>query len=162
MNSALYGKQIEFPFLLKKHLADSLNQLKNLDKNSEGYKRNLQLQNAKTITYPQLKRIKNFFDSFNGTVNDENFILNGGLPMKSWVDTTLDGMRKNIESIKKTRKDSGENNQFIKSHEKNSFNLRPSEKHLKIKDRHATSLGNLPSPVMESINRINEILKKIM
>lgn len=162
MNSQLYSKTIEIPDLLKKHLSDSLKQVTNVNQDEEGYKRNIQLQNAKNIGYPQLKRIKNFFDTFRGDVTDPSFILNGGLVMKSWVNTALESMRGNIESIKRNRTNAGESNRFIKAHDKNGLNIRPSQKHLKVSQRHDTSIANLPSPVMEEVNRINEILKKII
>ena len=162
MNKELYGKTIKIPDLLITHLNDSLRQIKNIDKNGEGYKRNVQLQTAKVITYPQLKRIKNFFDNFKGVVTDMEFILNGGLPMKSWVDTTLKSMRDSLEATKRNKTNAGQENQYIRTHEKNFATVRPSKTHLKTKYKHATSLGNLPTPVMEELNRINELIKKII
>lgn len=160
MNKDLYGKNVIIPDAIKKHLKDSLNNIKGLDQTSEGYRRNIQLQNAQTIGYPQLKRIKNFFDTFQGDTKDADFLLNGGMEMKSWVDTTLQSMRSGVETTKRNKKQSGMSNQYIRPHEKNNNVLRPSKKHLKVSQRHATSIGNLPSPVMEQIDRIKELILK--
>ena len=71
MNKEIYDSEIELPENYRDHLKVCFQKLKNPDKNSEGYKRNQELQNQRFIGYPQLKRIKNFFDNFKGNQNDK-------------------------------------------------------------------------------------------
>ena len=155
MNKELYHKEIEFPKELRAHMKKSLQQIEDVDKNEEGYKRNAELQNQKTITYKQLKRIKNFFDNFKGNHTDKNFILNGGIPMKNWINNELRKLRENPKMTKRNKMDTGMQNQFIKPHEKKDFtNVRPSQQHKSTVEKYNTA-------VTESLRRINELISKI-
>ena len=98
MNSNLYNTssgEVVIPNDIKQHLRNSFAQMKTAPENTEGYKRNQELQNQEKITYKQLKRIKNFFDNYQGKPNDPSFILNGGVLMRTWVNNTLNNMRNN-------------------------------------------------------------------
>lgn len=129
--------------------------VKGADENTEGYKRNQELQNKKFIEYKQLKRIKNFFDNFIGNQKEPSFILNGGVEMKNWVNNELRKMRDYTKMTKKNKMDAGMQNQFIKPHEKKDFtNVRPSQKH-------SNTYNKYDAAVTESLKRINEIMKKI-
>ena len=129
--------------------------VKGADENTEGYKRNQELQDKKFIEYKQLKRIKNFFDNFIGNQKDPSFILNGGVEMKNWVNNELRKMRDYTKMTKKNKMDAGMQNQFIKPHEKKDFtNVRPSQKH-------ANTYSKYDAAVTESLKRINEIMNKI-
>jgi hypothetical protein len=83
-------------------------------KDVEGYERLKGLCDSDTISYEQLKRIKNFFDEFDGSVKDTTYMLNGGTKMKNWVEVTLDNMRSNVNSKKKNMSAVGMNNQYQK------------------------------------------------
>jgi hypothetical protein len=92
------------------------------DKNVEGYKRLEGLINEPKVSYEQLKRIKNFFDT-HSTSNtdymddrkqDTQFILNGGRKMKDWVNGTLDSARQGVEAPKKAKHSIGMTNQYQK------------------------------------------------
>ena len=121
----------------------------------EGYKRNQELQNKKFISYKQLKRIKNFFDNFKGNQKENSFVLNGGVPMKNWVNHELDFMRRNPQLPKRNNMDAGMQNQFIDPHEKKDFtNVRPSKKHL-------STMQKYDAAVTESLRRINELISKL-
>jgi len=64
VNKDLYNSskgEIEFPSTLRDHMKKSFHMVKGADENTEGYKRNQELQDKKFIEYKQLKRIKNFF-----------------------------------------------------------------------------------------------------
>jgi hypothetical protein len=125
------------------------------DKNTEGYKRNQELQNKNFITYKQLKRIKNFFDNFKGNQNEPEFILNGGVEIKNWVNNELRRMREYIKTTKTNKMNVGMMNQFLDPHEKKDFtNVRPSQEHSKTVDKYNAA-------VTESLKRINEIISKI-
>lgn len=155
MNKDLYHKEIEFPENLRKHLKICFYKVKDVDKNDEGYKRNKELQNKNYITYKQLKRIKNFFDNFKGSQKEQSFILNGGFPMKNWVNYELDFMRRYPKTTKKHKMDTGMENQFIKPHEKKDFtNVRTSQKHLSTTQKYDVA-------VTESLKKIKNLISKI-
>lgn len=155
MNKSLYDKEIEFPRNMREHMRVSLGKVGDVDKDSEGYKRNQELQGKKFISYKQLKRIKNFFDNFKGNHKEPSFILNGGVEIKNWVNDELRKMRDYIKNTKTNKKDTGMMNQFIDPHEKKDFtNVRPSQKHLKTSNKYDVA-------VTESLKRINELISKI-
>ena len=155
MNKAIYDKEIELPENYREHLKVCFQKVKNPDKHGEGYKRNQELQNQRFIGYPQLKRIKNFFDNFKGNQKDTSFILNGGVEMKNWVNDQLRKMREGLKMTKTNKMNTGMQNQFIKPHEKKDFtNVRPSQKH-------KSTLQKYDTAVTESLRRINEIISKL-
>ncbi len=155
MNKSLYDSFVEFPKDKQEHLKKSMSMLGDVDQNSEGFKRNKELQTKNYITYKQLKRIKNFFDNFKGDQKDVSFILNGGVPMKNWVNDQLRKMREGLKITKRNKMDTGMQNQFIKPHEKKDFtNVRPSQQHKSTREKYN-------SAVTESLRRINEIMSKL-
>ncbi len=155
MNKDLYDKEVELPENYREHLKKCFHSVKGADENVEGFKRNQELQNANFIGYKQLKRIKNFFDSFQGNHTDAPFVLNGGVEMKNWVNDQLRKMREFGHMTKRNKMDAGMQNQFIKPHEKKNFNnVRPSQEHSKTVDKYNAA-------VTESLRRINEIMSKL-
>lgn len=155
MNSELYDKEIEFPKEKRELMKRNFQMVPNADQNTEGYNRNQELQTQKWITYKQLKRIKNFFDNFKGSDKDPEYILNGGVEMKNWVNNELRIMRDDIKISKKNKSNVGMDNQFISTHTKGDpvNNVRTSTRHKKSVDKYDTA-------VSESIKRINEIILK--
>lgn len=161
MNKDLYNSSlgvVEIPDSIKNHLTICFAKVKNADKNTKGYNRNLQLQNQKQIDYKQLKRIKNFFDNFEGEFDDPSWILNGEGVMKGWVENCLKLMRDNV---KKNMDNEVENSKISHSDLKNDTSslLRPSQQHKKTSERHVTSV--FESEVLQSLKRINELITKI-
>ena len=155
MNKKLYDKEVELPEDYREHLKTCFHKVKNHDKNSEGYKRNQELQNQNFIGYPQLKRIKNFFDNFKGNHKEPEFILNGGFEMKNWVNDTLRKMRDGIEITNRNKMNAGMQNQFIDPHSKDGLdNVRPSKEHSRTVEKYNAA-------VTESLRRINEIMSKL-
>lgn len=158
MNSNLYSSAqgiVPFPKELRQYLKKMYAKFQNVDENTDGYKRNLELQNQKTIDYKQLKRIKNFFDSFKGKQNDPEFVLNGGFQMKNWVNDELRKMREYGHLTSKNKMDAGMQNQFIDPHEKKDFtNVRNSQKH-------SSTVQKYDAAVTESLKRINQIISKL-
>lgn len=129
--------------------------VKGADENTEGFNRNQELQSKNFIEYKQLKRIKNFFDSFKGNHNEPPFILNGGVEMKNWVEDELRKMRDYNKMTKTNKMNTGMQNQFLSPHEKKNFtNVRPSQEHTKTINRYNEA-------VTESLKRINELISKI-
>jgi len=127
-NSALQGKSWDIPEELYSHLRRTMNAYKG-DENVEGYQRLKGLIDNKKVSYEQLKRIKNFFDSEGNVdyMNDKKastpFILNGGNKMKEWANKVLDTARNNIQSNKDVQKNAGTSvqNTHIKNHSKNGI-----------------------------------------
>ena len=155
MNKSLYDNEIEFPSDKREHMKKFFHMVKNADENTEGFKRNKELQNQKFITYKQLKRIKNFFDNFKGSHKEPSFILNGGFEMKNWVNNELRKMRDYTKLTKRNKMDAGMTNQFIKPHGKEDFNnVRPSQVHSRTVDQYNAA-------VTESLRRINELMKQL-
>jgi hypothetical protein len=145
MNSNLYDNIAILPQSLLDHLTDCFNSVEG-NSNVEGYNRNQDLRNSKQATYQQIKRIKNWFDGYNGNKEDAPFILNGGDRMNNWCNEVLRVWRDNSSGGKKIKSDAGMQNQYLSSHEKNSFNLN---------DTHSTTADKLK----EEITKINKLIK---
>jgi hypothetical protein len=156
MNKDLYGNSVNLPEDVLKYLGDCFNSALGADDSTEGFRRNKELRDKGTVSYQQLKRMKNWFDSFNGHQNDLPFILNGGDYVKNWVNNTLTSMRGDI-SLSKDIKSVALDNQYISPHEKNNVvnQNRPS------KDHHS-NLERYDLEITESLKRINDIIKKII
>lgn len=162
MNKDLYNSKegvIKLPDNIKSNLVKNFNRVVNsiddLDKHIEGYRRNTELQKQEFIDYKQLKRIKNFFDSFKGSQKHPSFILNGGTEMKNWVNDELRKMREFGKMTSRNKMNTGMQNSFIDPHEKKDFtNVRPSQEHSKTVDKYNAA-------VTESLIRIKEIISKI-
>lgn len=158
MNNDLYNStkgEIEFPKKLKDHMRKSFHMVKNANEKTEGFNRNKELQTKNFIEYKQLKRIKNFFDNFNGNHNEPSFILNGGVEMKNWVNNELRKMRDYTKMTKTNKMNAGMQNQFIKPHEKKNFN------NVRTSQQHSKNVERFDESVTENLKRINEIMKKI-
>jgi hypothetical protein len=156
VNRELYGEKFELPENILIYLKQCYDAAEGSDDKTEGYRRNIDLRNKGFVTYQQLKRIKNFFDHFDGEENDLTFILNGGWYVKNWIDEKLRSLRDDIEMGKEI-KSVVLPNQYIDQHEKNDIiNLnRPSKQH---KD----TIGKYDLAVTESLKRINDLIKKII
>jgi hypothetical protein len=150
MNSNLYNNIAIIPDSLIKHLNDCFGSVQG-DTNTEGFSRNQDLRKSKKATYQQIKRIKNWFDSYSGNKEDAPFILNGGDRMKGWCDEVLRVWRQGDNSGKKIKMDTGMENQYLDSHEKNNFNLN---------NKHTSSVDNLK--VNEEVKKINKLINKIL
>lgn len=118
-NKELKGRKFPIGKGIRQHLTNILNSYKG-DKTIEGYKRlNNILKMEDGIEYNEMKRLKNFFDNYNGTPDNATFILNGGEEMKNWVNNTLNSATSAIRDIKKDKMEMGMKNSFIKNHTKN-------------------------------------------
>jgi hypothetical protein len=155
MNKDLYGNKVELPEDVVGYLKQCFDSAHGADDSTEGYRRNKDLRNSKSVTYQQLKRMKNFFDNFNGNDNDLPFILNGGHYVKKWVDNTLGNMRDDV-SMSKDIRSVVLPNQYNDEHKKDNItNLnRPSKSH-------SMNTEKFNVEITESLKRINELIKKI-
>jgi hypothetical protein len=156
VNKDLYGKKFELPEEVVVYLKQCNDAAVGGDDKTEGYRRNKELRDSGYVTYQQLKRIKNFFDNFNGDDNELPFILNGGHYVKNWVSQKLKSLRDNVE-LGKEIKSIVLPNQYIQSHEKGDVkNMnRPSKQHSNL-------IAKYDLEVTESLKRINDLIKKII
>jgi hypothetical protein len=156
VNKELYGKKVPLPEDVIVYLGQCHDAAVGADDSTEGYKRNKELRDSGEVTYQQLKRMKNFFDKFNGHENDLPFILNGGHYVKGWVDKTLGSMRDDVEMGKEVKSEVLPN-QYIAPHEKDGLSNmnRPSQSH-------TSKLGQYDLQVTENLKRINDLIKKII
>jgi hypothetical protein len=153
MNKDLYGKMVPIPEDVLDYLLKCFDSVKDAPETTEGYKRNQELRDKREISYQQLKRIKNWFDNYNGERNNAPYVLNGGDYMKNWINQTLGGMRDNNYLGKKIKSEVLPN-QFIDSHQKDGLvNLnRQSKSHSSYND---------DIKITECLKRINEIMTKL-
>jgi hypothetical protein len=156
VNKDLYGHKVPLPEEVVQYLRQCYDAAEGADESVEGYKRNVELRDSGEVTYQQLKRIKNWFDNFNGNENDLPYILNGGHYVKNWVDNTLGSMRDNVYTLKKNKSEVLPN-QFIQPHEKNDMSNinRPSQSHKAAVNKYDTA-------ITENLKRINELMQKII
>ena len=138
-NNELKHRVFPLPDGVRKFLQNTLDNYKG-DKTVDGYKRLNNILNMQNISYHELKRIKNFFDHYNGSDKSTEFILNGGEPMKTWVNNTLYTATKAIRDFKQAKKDAGISNAFIRSHSKDRQNKK----------------NNKPTQVKFNINNVNK------
>jgi hypothetical protein len=156
MNKDLYGNTVQLPEDVVEYLQQCFDSANTDDSTIEGFKRNQELRDSRETTYQQLKRIKNWFDNFNGLENDLPFILNGGHYVKNWVNDTLGGMRNNVYMGKKAKSEVLPN-QFIQTHTKDNLNTMNRQS-----KSHSSTTGEINKDITESLKRINELIKKII
>ena len=154
MNKDLYNKKVKVPDEIREHMRNSFSSISS-ESNDEGHKRNKELQGSEEITYQQLKRIKNYFDNFNGDVQEKSYVLNGGDYMKNWVNETLRFLRDDIYNSKKIESETGMPNEFNQEKQQDDISAmnRPSKSHRKQND---------DVKITEALKRINELIKKII
>ena len=154
MNKDLYDRKVKLPESLKNHLSKSFEMVE-ADSNVEGYNRNQVLREKGIMTYQQLKRVKIWFDSYDGNKEDVPFILNGCERMQKWCGHVLNHWRDSLESGKKIKMDTGMDNQYIDNHTKDGIVVNPGDKHEKGINKYDTA-------VTEQIKQINSIMKTLL
>ena len=154
MNSNLYNRIVIIPDSLIKHLSDCFGSVEG-NQNVEGYNRNQELRNSKQATYQQVKRIKSWFDNYNGNKEDAPFILNGGDRMRNWCDEVLRVWRENDKNGKTIKMNAGMQNQFIDDHEKNNLITNPLASNTKTN-------SDIDVRIKEEVKTINKLIQKIL
>lgn len=154
MNKQLYDKKAKIPESLINHLNKSFEIIEG-DSSVEGFNRNKELRDSGVVTYQQLKRIKNWFDTYGGNKEDAPFILNGGQRMNKWCNHVLDHWRNTTEQGKKIKMDSGMQNQFIDDHQKDGVVVNPH-------DKHERGINKYDTTVTENIKKINKLMQNIL
>jgi len=149
VNKDLYGKKYDVP----SDILENLNDFKD-------EKTIANIINNKKISYSLLKRIKNRME--NGEMDNL-----GGQNFKNWVEQKLGEDRRGIRHSKDVKRKSGVANAFIKPHSKDDL-VRPSKRHRKASERHDTWSDNsstfnlkIESRILEELQIINEIIKKM-
>ena len=107
MNKALYGKEYSVP-----------DNILNALKNSTSQRSQNIVKNGK-ISYSLLKRLKNIFDTSEGTEY-------GGDIVKNWVNQILRNSRSDVHDIKQNQMNIGMFNRFKKTHNKDK-NANPTQ-----------------------------------
>lgn len=170
-NSQLQGKVWDIPEELHSHLKRTMNAYRG-DENVEGYQRLRNLIDKREVSYEELKRIKNFFDTQSSDtdyMDDKKqttpFILNGGRKMKSWVNTTLETARAKISGGKKIKTDTAMGNYHRKDDTiyDDTKSLKPKTDNIKIKSSHQKSVseGIYEIGIMENIIKIFNTNKEL-
>ena len=162
-NSELHGKYWTCPEYVTNALKTAVNRYESLnknDKNSEGYKRAKGILNNNLIEYSQMKRIKNWFDTFEGDHTDMEYRLNGGKTMHNWVDSTLNRETESIKAPKKIKMETGLSNQFIKSHNKDVNKVTRQTLKAKLPKIHKDISGQIwrGKPVYEEVEKIKKLI----
>ena len=155
MNSNLYNKIIELPKEVVEYLQSCFDHVPNSDSSIEGHKRNEELRNSGYVTYQQLGRIKNWFDNYSGDGTDSPYILNGADYMRNWVESTIQDLRKQDTTHKEV-----ENIQIEPIDDKMIKDLGPIADMLRPSKEHSTFTQDIR--ITEDLNRINQIMKKII
>lgn len=141
---------------MQQHMRICFAKVKNADANVEGYNRNRRLQTATQVGYPELKRIKNFFDSYSGNPQDAPFILNGENKMKDFVNSVLSGARQSLSTSKDIRNNTGMTGTKPELADPN-VNLNISQD-----TANKSTIEKYDLQVTESLKRINELITKIL
>lgn len=132
-NSNLVNKDKKY--LVPQHVIEEIsnNLLKNKDVQSSVKEKANNVINNKFLTYENLKRIKNFFDTIENVglelesrqrerhrqQNKIDFMIMGGNKMKNWVESQLKELRNPIQRSKKVKSNfAGFKNEFRKEHTK--------------------------------------------
>ena len=156
MNKELYGKVWQFPQHMQKHMQVCFAKVKNADSNVEGYNRNRRLQTINNIGYPELKRIKNLFDTYTGNPQDAPFILNGENKMKDFVNSILSGARQSLSTSQQIRNNTG------MQMDRNDVPDPNVNLNLSQDTANKSTIEKYDLQVTESLKRINEIMIKLL
>ena len=122
-NKDLRGKYWNCPDYVLNCLSNAVKTFESTRKDSEpteGYKRAKGILENNQIEYGHMKRIKNWFDNFEGDHNDIEYRLNGGKTMHNWIDSTLNKETEALKGPKKIKSETGLSNQFLSQHEKDN------------------------------------------
>lgn len=162
-NSELRGKYWNCPDYVLNCIGNAVNTYESTTKDiqpTEGYKRAKGILENKKIEYGQMKRIKNWFDSFEGDYNDMEYKLNGGKTMSNWIQSTLNKEREAIKKPKEIKSKTGLSNQFIKQHNKNTNKVNKKTLKMKLPKIHKDISGQIErgKPVYEEVQKIKKLI----
>jgi len=158
-NSDLINKYFTPPDKVLNKIESALGKVDLNKKDIKGFRRGKEILKNKRISYAQMKKIKNFFDNYSGDGFDDEFKLTGGKSMRKWVNDELEAKRGDIHDYKQTKMDAGEENQFIRNHEKDHDNANPTGVGM-VKIYKGTNLRNIMNndTVYENIESIKKLI----
>jgi hypothetical protein len=156
VNSNLYNKTIELPKEVLEYLQTCFEYVPNSSPSIEGHKRNEELRNTGYVTYQQLGRIKNWFDSYDGDGTDAPYILNGADYMKNWVEAKIQDLRKQDNLSDRV------DQEFMPEPIDSELmsNLGPIADMMRPSKEHSTFSQDVR--IKEDLDRINDLMKKII
>jgi hypothetical protein len=107
-----------------------------------------------------MKRIKNWFDNYDGDHKDIEYRLNGGKTMQNWVESTLNKETLALKGPKKIKSETGLSNQFIKQHEKDNTKINKHSLKMKLPKLSKDISGQVwrGKPVYEEILRMQNLI----
>jgi hypothetical protein len=158
MNSDLKDKVWQCPDELLGKLKSNLANFGGKE-GSRGVQRIKDIIDYPKVSYSQMKRLKNYFDTYEGDGSDNEYKMIGGDEMKNWVNNSLKTSRDAIYNVKNTRMMAGEENQFIDTHEKDN-NSNPTD--VSIPKLHKMSKSKyimLDRGFTEQISRIKQLIE---
>lgn len=101
-NQELYNKTYDIP----PEILKSINATLVANPNGEGVKRAKFMLKNGSVTYQAMKRLKNYFDTFDPRNGDATqYALAGGKSMKAYIDTALGADRHAVQSGKNVKRD---------------------------------------------------------
>jgi hypothetical protein len=106
-----------------------------------------------SMSYPNLKMTKTRLNQAKKDGNIDEFKRKGGDEVLKWIDETLKTDRDTIYNTKKVGMDTGRENQFLKTHDKNANPTR-------IGGLPKINKGNIYRKIMTNKEVYNESLKK--
>ena len=162
-NEELRGKHWNCPAYVRNCLSHAVKRYDSINKDgkqTEGYKRARGILGTNLVEYAQMKRIKNWFDTFEGDQNDMEYRLNGGKTMHNWVDSTLNRETEAIKGPKKIKMETGMSNQFIKPHNKDNNKINKHTLKISLPKLNKDISGQIwrGKPVYEEIKRIKKLI----
>ena len=133
-NKDLKHKNYKIPDRIVNRIKHMIAKLKITDLQAKGLKRAQDMVDSKIISYSEMNRLKNYFDTYEGNGMDDEYKLIGGEMAKKWLENSLEHDKETIKKNKTVRKDGGMENQFIKTHEKDVDNANPTKSNLGMID----------------------------
>ena len=162
-NSLLQGKTYKVPDKVFNKINHALKMLDINDKHAKGYKRAKDLIHDRKVSYSQMNRLKNYFDTYEGDGKDDEFKLVGGDVTRKWVNDTLGQDTESIKKQKKAKMDGGMENAFIKPHEKDNDNHDPTDPNAGMIDiTKGSTMNNVMTgdAIYKTSDRTNEVYQK--
>ena len=163
-NSKLQDQYWKCPDYVIENLVSAIKEYDNTNNegSTEGYKRAKGIVEDNNIKYNHLKRIKNWFDSFEGDHEDIEYKLNGGKTMHNWVDSTLNKETEAIKGPKKIKMKTGLTNQFLKSHEKDNNKVNKNTLKINLPKFHKSSVSHQLDSGKTVYNEEKERIKSLI
>jgi hypothetical protein len=162
-NSDLKGKIYNVPEPVVSKVTAALSKYQN-GGDTKGYKKAKRIANTKEMSYEQMKMMLTFFNKYEDKDPDSEYYLNGGETMKDWVSKTLGDSRDAIHHTKKIQMDTGRENVFKKTHEKDKANADPTrirmpKIHKGSKMRNIMNNDTVYESLDEEINHIKYLIE---